>query len=120
MRKATYKSVEMQVENDIFEGLSIEREMERAETAKQPISQSAPIIYTERKDGVQPQYDIRTDRFEIAQDAMGKVAASIAARRMENIAHNDTKGTAEAATEKTTTTPATEQTTTTSNSASAE
>lgn len=33
----------------------------------------APIIYTEKKDGVQPQYNIRTDKWEIAIDAMDKV-----------------------------------------------
>lgn len=33
----------------------------------------APLIYTEKKDGVQPQYNIRTDKWEIAIDAMDKV-----------------------------------------------
>lgn len=28
------------------------------------------IAYTEKKDGVRPEYDIRTDRFEIAREAM--------------------------------------------------
>ena len=30
-----------------------------------------PTIYTEKKDGVLPEYDIRTDRFEVAIDAIG-------------------------------------------------
>ena len=38
-----------------------------------PIEDGAPIIYTERKDGVNPAYNIRTDRWEIAQDAMEQV-----------------------------------------------
>jgi len=37
-----------------------------------------PTIYTEKKDGVQPEYDIRTDRFEVAIDAMDKINQSIA------------------------------------------
>lgn len=37
-----------------------------------------PTIYTEKKDGVQPEYDIRTDRFEIAIDAIDKINQSIA------------------------------------------
>lgn len=37
-----------------------------------------PIIYTEKKDGVQPEFDIRTDRFEIALDAMDKINQSAA------------------------------------------
>ena len=28
------------------------------------------VAYTEKKDGVKPEYDIRTDRFEIAREAM--------------------------------------------------
>lgn len=37
-----------------------------------------PTIYTEKKDGVQPEYDIRTDRFEIAIEAMDKINQSTA------------------------------------------
>lgn len=37
-----------------------------------------PTIYTEKKDGVQPEYDIRTDRFEIAIDAIDKINQSVA------------------------------------------
>lgn len=37
-----------------------------------------PTIYTEKKDGVLPEYDIRTDRFEVAIDAMDKINQSIA------------------------------------------
>lgn len=37
-----------------------------------------PTIYTEKKDGVQPEYDIRTDRFEVAIDAIDKINQSTA------------------------------------------
>lgn len=37
-----------------------------------------PTIYTEKKDGVQPEFDIRTDRFEVALDAMDKINQSAA------------------------------------------
>lgn len=37
-----------------------------------------PTIYTEKKDGVQPEFDIRSDRFEIAIDAIDKINQSIA------------------------------------------
>lgn len=37
-----------------------------------------PTIYTEKKDGVQPEFDIRTDRFEVAIDAIDKINQSIA------------------------------------------
>lgn len=37
-----------------------------------------PTIYTEKKDGVKPEFDIRTDRFEIAIDAIDKINQSTA------------------------------------------
>lgn len=50
-----------------------------------------PTIYTEKKDGVQPEFDIRTDRFEVAIDAIDKINQSTA----NEIAKN--KGETEAA-----------------------
>lgn len=50
-----------------------------------------PTIYTEKKDGVQPEFDIRTDRFEVAIDAIDKINQSVA----DQIAKN--KGETEAA-----------------------
>lgn len=43
-----------------------------------------PIIYTEKKDGVLPEYDIRTDRFEVAIDAMDKINQSAANQIAKN------------------------------------
>lgn len=43
------------------------------------------LIYTERQEGVLPEYDIRTDRFEIALDGMDKSAKSFRARREEKM-----------------------------------
>lgn len=37
-----------------------------------------PTIYTEKKDGVQPEFDIRTDRFEVAIEAIDKINQSVA------------------------------------------
>lgn len=37
-----------------------------------------PTIYTEKRDGVLPEYDIRTDRFEVAIDAIDKINQSAA------------------------------------------
>lgn len=37
-----------------------------------------PTIYTEKKDGVQPEFDIRTDRFEVAINAIDKINQSTA------------------------------------------
>ena len=56
-----------------YEGESIEKKVDRILENKEPISDGAPIIYTEKKDGVLPQFDIRADKWELAQEAMDKV-----------------------------------------------
>lgn len=43
-----------------------------------------PTIYTEKKDGVQPEFDIRTDRFEVAIDAIDKINQSTANQVAKN------------------------------------
>lgn len=55
------------------EGESIENKVRRITENNEPITDGAPIIYTNRDDGVLPAYNIRTDRWEIAQQAMEAV-----------------------------------------------
>lgn len=43
-----------------------------------------PTIYTEKRDGVRPEYDIRTDRFEVAIDAIDKINQSTAGQIAKN------------------------------------
>lgn len=43
-----------------------------------------PTIYTEKGDGVLPEYDIRTDRFEVAIDAIDKINQSTANQIAKN------------------------------------
>lgn len=70
--------------NKAYEGESIEEKVRRIVNNKEPIKDGAPLIYTDRKDGVQPGYDIRTDRFEVAVEAMDKVTKSYIAKRNNN------------------------------------
>lgn len=58
--------------NESYEGKTIEQKIRRISNNKEPITDGAPIIYTARKDGVVPEYDIRSDRFEMAIDEMDK------------------------------------------------
>ena len=58
---------------EIYEGESIEKKVARIVQTKEPITDTAPIIYTEKKDGVLPAYNIRTDRFDLAVDAFDKI-----------------------------------------------
>ena len=67
--------------NTSYEGESIEEKVQRIVNNKEPISDTAPLIYQERKDGIDPSTDIRTDRFEVAVEAMDKVSASKIAKR---------------------------------------
>lgn len=75
--------------NTLEVGESIEQKMRKVTQSNEPIENVAPMIYTERKDGVLPECDIRTDRWEIAQEAMGAVEKSITAKR-ENKAQEQT------------------------------
>lgn len=62
-------------------GETLETKVCRILSNKEQIKDGAQPLYTERKDGVLPQTNIRTDRFEIAADAMNKVEKSIVAKR---------------------------------------
>lgn len=68
-------------EFEYIEGERIEDKIARLFEENQPINDGAPLIYTERKDGVLPAYDIRTDRFAIAQEAMEKNMNAVNAKR---------------------------------------
>lgn len=50
----------------------------------EPISDGAPIIYTDRKDGVDPLHNIRTDRFELAIEATQHITQNGLAKRDAN------------------------------------
>ena len=54
--------------NNSIEGETIEMKLERVINNGEGVQGNAPMIYTERKDGIMPAYDIRTDRFDIAID----------------------------------------------------
>jgi len=62
-------SVEAEV-NECFEGETIETRVERMLETNEPITDSAPLIYTEKHEGVKAEHDIRTDVWDIALDAI--------------------------------------------------
>lgn len=77
--------------NQSTEGETIETKVERILNNKEPITDGAPEIYTERENGIQPAYNIRTDRWEIAVDAMDKVDGSYKAKREEKAKTKEAK-----------------------------
>lgn len=63
------------------EGETLEEKIERIVANKEPITDGAPEVFTDRKEGVLSAYNIRTDRWEIACEAMDKVTGSLKAKR---------------------------------------
>ena len=78
--------------NDSVEGETIEEKIKRILENKEPISEGEEVIYTERKDGVNPAYDVRTDRFELAVESMDKVHKDKIAKREERMKMTAVKG----------------------------
>lgn len=71
--------------NKSYEGETIEQKVDRILNDKQPITDGAPLIWTERKDGVNPNYNPRTDRWEYAVEAYDTLSKSNVARRKDRI-----------------------------------
>lgn len=71
--------------NQSYQGETIEQKISRILNNKEPITDGAPLIYTERKDGVNAAYDIRTDRWEVAVEAMDHVNKSKQAQREQRL-----------------------------------
>lgn len=71
--------------NDSYKGERLEEKIQRIVNNGEPITDGAPLIYQEREKGVEAQYNIRTDRMEIALDAMDKVSKTHLAKREDRI-----------------------------------
>lgn len=56
-----------------YEAKTIESAIAVMMENKEQIKAESPMIYTEKKDGVLPQYNVRTDKWDIAQKAMDRV-----------------------------------------------
>lgn len=63
-----------------YEAESQVQKLRRIVENKEPIKDEAPIIYTPKSKGVMPEYDIRTDRFEVAREALEKAGRAEAQR----------------------------------------
>ena len=85
-KKAAKSSLKI---NTSYKGERIEEKINRILNNKEPIKDGAPLLYTERSKGVLPETDIRTDRFDVALDAMDKVSKTHIAKREERIKTKD-------------------------------
>lgn len=82
MKKGIIKKGHLSIDNS-REGETLEEKLERILANGEPIGDDAPIIHTERNKGVEPQYNIRSDRWEIALDGIDRIQKSYQARREE-------------------------------------
>ena len=73
LNKPTKTSINTNGNGTIFIGQSIEEKMRRIVENKEPIEKAMPIIYTPSNEEVQPAYNIRTDKWEVAIDAMQRI-----------------------------------------------
>ena len=59
---------------ETYEGESIEKKCARMTENNEPITDGAPLVYTKRADRVRPEFNVRTDKWDIAQESMEKVS----------------------------------------------
>lgn len=71
---------------ETYEGESIEKKCARMIENNEPITDGAPLVYTERAAGVRPEFNVRTDKWDIAQDSMEKVSEAKRNKIKEKIA----------------------------------
>lgn len=68
-----------------LEGESIEAKMRRVMNNKEPIQDGAPLVFTDREEGVLPSMDIRTDKFEQAMDYTDSMTKTHLTKRDERL-----------------------------------
>ena len=78
------------------EGITIETKVMRITQDKTPITDTAPMIYTDRSAGVLPELDVRFDKWDAAVEGMDKVHKANLAKKLEAAQkEGDNKETAE-------------------------
>lgn len=78
--------------NQSYVAEPLEIQLARAMSAEEPIKMGSPITYTEEQDGVVAATDIRTDRFEIVQEATDKIAKMERSKRLKTQESPETGG----------------------------
>lgn len=79
-RKANFTNTSMKG-NIPYAGEAIEDKVRRVLRNKEPIKDGAPIIFMERREGVKPAYNPRTDRWDLALEATDIIAKAKLAKR---------------------------------------
>lgn len=58
---------------EAYEGKTIEQRCREMVETGEPIKDTSPLIYTPKEKGVRPEYNVRTDKWAVAQEAMSAV-----------------------------------------------
>lgn len=74
---------------DTYEGQTIEKKIQAMIENNEPIGDTTGLHFTEKKDGVRAEYNIRTDKWEIAQSTMDKVNKAKIAKGNMTQGNND-------------------------------
>lgn len=82
-----------------YEGESIEEKVARITENNEPITDGAPIVYTKRSEGIKPEFDIRTDKWALAQEKMEKVNGAKRTKIQEKLKATENPKTEEPKTE---------------------
>lgn len=69
--------------NESYQGYTIEEKIERMINNDDPIEDRTDLIYTEREDGVIPEYNPRTDKMELALEQHDARTKAELAKRAE-------------------------------------
>ena len=85
MRKPIYTHRPTLKADAVYEAEGLEVKLRRVTETNEPLAGDIPIVYTKKTDGVLPAFDIRTDRFEIAREAMSKVQKSEMAKEVQRM-----------------------------------
>lgn len=83
MRKQYYREKNLLSINESVEGRSLEQQLAALMQGEKMETKGKSLIYTERKDGVLPETNIRSDRMELAQEALDYVTRTEIAKRDE-------------------------------------
>lgn len=85
MRKTKFNKRNIQV-NESFEGETIETKMCKIFQGTDSFDNISPEIYTLRKDGVRPEYNIRTDKWDVALEGTAQATNKWREQRKERLA----------------------------------
>lgn len=79
------KSNRIKTNTLLFIGECLTDKIRKIKTTGEAIESVSPIIYTERKEGVKPEFDIRADKWDIAQKSMQYVSEKKREARKRNV-----------------------------------